>query len=87
MNLFVKVIKKLYWLGLIGLLGTFFKIRILELFYLFFLLGIVDVIISFIIVLKEDDNTVSDLKLLFQNLGMLIGIPVIYLRNFFFYLM
>lgn len=83
MDLFIKVIKKLYWLGLIGLLGTFFKIRILELFYLFFLLGIVDVIISFIIALKEDDNTVSDLKLLFQNLGMLIGIPVIYLRNFF----
>ena len=34
----VKIIKKLYWLGLIGIAGSVFDIPILELFYLFFCL-------------------------------------------------
>lgn len=33
---FLKISKKLYWLGLIGLIGTFFHIPGLKLFYLFF---------------------------------------------------
>lgn len=42
------LIKRLYWLGLIGLIGTFFVVQILKHFYLFFLLGIVDSVLSFI---------------------------------------
>ena len=49
---FLKITKKLYWLGLIGLLGTFFHIPGLKLFYLFFLLVIVNFILSCILVLK-----------------------------------
>lgn len=82
---FVKIIKKIYWLGLIGVLGTFLDIPILEVFYLFFLFAIVDFVLSFIIVLRTESTseTVNSLKFLFQNLGMLIGIPVIYIRNLF----
>ena len=81
----VKIIKKLYWLGLIGIAGSAFDIPILKLFYLFFLLAIIDFILSLIIVLRTEgtDETVNDLKFLFQNLGMLIGIPFIYIRNMF----
>ena len=81
----VKIIKKLYWLGLIGIAGSVFDIPILELFYLFFLLAIIDFILSLIIVLRTEstDETINELKFLFQNLGMLIGIPFIYIRNMF----
>lgn len=80
-----KILKKLYWLGCIGVIGTLFDIRILELFYMFFLLAILDFILSLVIVLKSDSKLkeVSDLKFLFQNLGMLVGIPIIYIRNSF----
>ena len=82
---FLKITKKLYWLGLIGLLGTFFHIPGLKLFYLFFLLVIVNFILSCILVLKtdseNDDENIRNLKFLFQNLGMLLGIPCIYVRN------
>lgn len=54
----VKIIKKLYWLGFIGIAGSVFDIPILELFYLFFLLAIIDFILSLIIVLYADWNTV-----------------------------
>lgn len=82
---FVKILKKLYWLGLIGIAGSVFDIPILELFYLFFLLAIIDFVLSLIIVLRTEstDKTINDLKFLFQNLGMLIGIPLIYVRNMF----
>lgn len=85
MKTFIKVIKKLYWLGLLGFVGSFLDIPSLELFYLFFLLALVDFVLSIIIVLRMEDTneTVSDIKFLFQNLGMLIGIPIIYLRNGF----
>jgi len=43
---FAKIIKKMYWLGLIGFLGTFLDIPVLRLFYLFFLLAIVDFVLS-----------------------------------------
>ena len=81
----VKIIKKLYWLGLIGIAGSVFDIPILELFYLFFLLAIIDFILSLIIVLRTEstDETINELKFLLQNLGMLIGIPFIYIRNMF----
>lgn len=83
----MKVIKKLYWLGFIGLIGTFTHIRFLEYFYLFFILGIVDLILSLAIITKyENDNDNKDiinLKFLFQNLGMLFGIPIIYIKNLF----
>ena len=46
MKTFVKIIKKLYWLGLLGLAGTFLHIPGLKLFYLFFLLAIVDFVLS-----------------------------------------
>ena len=81
----VKIIKKLYWLGLIGIAGSVFDIPILKLFYLFFLLAIIDFILSLIIVLRTEstDETINELKFLLQNLGMLIGIPFIYIRNMF----
>ena len=76
---FLKITKKLYWLGLIGLLGTFFHIPGLKLFYLFFLLVIVNFILSCILVLKtdseNDDENIRNLKFLFQNLGRLLGMP------------
>lgn len=76
----------MYWLGLIGFLGTFLDIPVLQLFYLFFLLAIVDFVLSFIIVIQTEstDETAIALKFLSQNIGMLIGIPVIYVRNLFF---
>ena len=76
----------MYWLGLIGFLGTFLDIPVLRLFYLFFLLAIVDFVLSFIIVIRTEstDETAIALKFLSQNIGMLIGIPVIYVRNLFF---
>lgn len=85
METFIKIIKKLYWLGGIGIIGILFDISVLKWFSLFFLLGIVDFILSFSIVLRteSDNETVNDLKFLFQNLGMLLGIPIIYLRNLF----
>ena len=87
MTTFLKISKKLYWLGLIGLIGTFFHIPGLKLFYLFFLLVIINFILSCILILKADretdDENVKNLKFLFQNLGMLLGIPCIYLRNRF----
>lgn len=79
MTIFIKIIKKLYWLGMVGLVGSIFNIKVLELFYLFFLFGILDFILSFIIESKSN----SDLKFLFQNLGMLVGIPYIYMKNRF----
>ncbi len=71
--------------GLIGIAGSVFDIPILELFYLFFLLAIIDFILSLIIVLRTEstDETINELKFLLQNLGMLIGIPFIYIRNMF----
>lgn len=84
---FLKITKKLYWMGVIGLIGTFFHIPGLKLFYLFFLLVIVNFILSCILVLKtdseNDDENIRNLKFLFQNLGMLLGIPCIYVRNRF----
>ncbi|MCC0720555.1 M23 family metallopeptidase [Clostridioides sp. ZZV14-6105] len=81
----IKIIKKMYWMGCIGIVGTILNIKLLELFYLFFLLAILDFILSLILVLKCDDDMqeVKDLKFLFQNIGMLIGIPIIYLINLF----
>lgn len=85
MEKLIKIIKKLYWLGLLGFVGTFFDISFLQLFYLFFLLAILDFIISFIIVIKTEhqDENISSLKFVLQNFAMLFGIPIIYLRNFF----
>lgn len=86
METLVKIIKKMYWLGLIGFLGTFLDISVLKLFYLFFLFGIIDFILSLIIEIhsKNTNEAINDLKFLTQNIGMLIGIPVIYVRNLFF---
>ena len=63
----------MYWLGLIGFLGTFLDIPVLQLFYLFFLLAIVDFVLSFIIVIlpKSTDETSIAFKFLSQNIGML----------------
>lgn len=84
---FTGIIKKLYWLGLIGIIGTFFELPGLKLFYMFFLLAIVDFILSLFLVfraeIKKDGETAQSLKFLLQNLGMLFGIPCIYLRNGF----
>ena len=85
MNTFLKIIKKLYWLGFFGLAGTFLHLPGLKLFYLFFLLAIIDFVLSFAIVLKTEtrNESVNSLKFLFQNIGILLGIPFIYLRNLF----
>lgn len=85
MKILVKVINKLYWLGGIGVIGGFLDQPILKWFLLFFLIGILDFILSLIIVLRTetDNEMVNSLKFLFQNLGILFGIPVIYLRNLF----
>ena len=85
MRNFIKIIKNMYLLGLIGFLGTFLDIPALRSFYLFFLLAIIDFILSFIIVIRTEctDETVIALKFLSQNIGMLIGIPIIYVRNLF----
>lgn len=56
MQTFVKVIQKLYWLGIIGLAGIFFDIPALKWFTLFFLLGILDFILSFILVLRTEGS-------------------------------
>lgn len=79
------LIKRLYWLGLVGLIGTFFDVQILKLFYLFFLLGIVDFVLSFFLSLRTRtiNKTINDLTFLFQNINMLLGIPFIYFRNLF----
>ena len=71
METFAKIIKKMYWLGLIGFLGTFLDIPVLRLFYLFFLLAIVDFVLSFIIVIRTEstDETAIALKFLSQNIG------------------
>ena len=60
----VKIIKKLYWLGLIGIAGSAFDIPILKLFYLFFLLAIIDFILSLIIVLRTEstDETINEFR-------------------------
>lgn len=85
MKTFVKVIKKLYWLGILGIIGIFLDYPVLKWFSLFFLFGIVDAILSFYVVLRieTENETVDNLKFLLQNLGMLFGIPIIYLRNLF----
>ena len=79
------IIKKLYWLGLLGFAGSIFKIRALKLFYLFFLFGIVDFILSVITVLKSERSSeeADNMKILLQSLGMLIGLPVICIKNGF----
>lgn len=84
MKSFAKIMNKMYWLGLVGIIGTLFDIPLLELFYLFFLLSIVNFILS-LLSFKGNNNSqeVKDLKFLFQNLGMLIGIPIIYILNLF----
>lgn len=80
---FIKIIRKMYWLGLIGVIGTIFDIKLLKLFCLFFLLSILDITLSLInISLSNECNTnVTNLKFLFQNIGLLISIPIIYIRN------
>ena len=85
MKKFSEIIKKLYWLGLIGAAGTVFSVPVLKLFYLFFLFGTIDFLLSFILLIRMEstNETINNIKFLFQNLGMLIGIPVIYLRNLF----
>ena len=77
-----KSYKKLYWLGILGMIGIFLDHPVLKWFSLFFLFGIVDAILLFYFVLRTETNngTVDNLKFLLQNLGMLLGIPIIYLR-------
>ena len=60
MNTFLKIIKKLYWLGFFGLAGTFLHLPGLKLFYLFFLLAIIDFVLSFAIVLKTETQQNSE---------------------------
>lgn len=77
--------KKMYWLGCLGLLGTILDYPYLLLFYLFFLLAPIEFILSLVCALKEEEDSseARNLKFLFQNLGMLIGIPIIYMRCWF----
>lgn len=75
----------MYWLGCLGLFGTIFDYPYLLLFYLFFLLAPIEFILSLVCALKEEEGSseARNLKFLFQNLGMLIGIPIIYMRCWF----
>lgn len=73
----------MYWVGLIGVIGTISDIKTLKLFYLFFLLSILDTVFSLIsFSLSSEGNTyLSNLIFLIQNIGLLIGIPIIHIRN------
>lgn len=82
MNKIQNIIKKLYWLGLIGIIGTVFHIKYLKLFYLFFLLAFVNIAIS-IYTMKKDNQVLHDLKLLWQNICILIGNVFIWVRHGF----
>lgn len=79
------IIKKLYWLGLIGVIGTVFHVTYLKLFYLFFLLVFVDICISLGYRMKygKMNEYVADLKFLWQNIMILIGNICIYIRHGF----
>ena len=82
MNKIQNIIKKLYWLGLIGIIGTVFHIKYLKLFYLFFLLAFVNIAVS-IYTMKKDNQVLHDLKLLWQNICILIGNVFIWVRHGF----
>ena len=60
METFIKITKKLYWLGGIGIIGILFDLSSLKWFALFFLLGIVDFILSFFIVLRTKSEDEID---------------------------
>lgn len=81
----IQLMKKMYWFGCFGLFGTLLDYPYLSLFYLFFLLAPIELVLSLIYDLKKEEHSskTSDLKFLFQNLGMLIGIPIIYMRCWF----
>ena len=67
----------------IGVLGILLDIDWLKLFFLFFLFGFLDVVLSMIQSIKEDQPVIKDLKLFCQGIGMLVGIPIIYLKHGF----
>lgn len=67
-------ILKLQWLGIIGILGDLFNIANLDWFYLFWLLSLVDFFLSF----RTISSSISgSFKFLFQNLAMLVSIPIV----------
>lgn len=73
MKKYLKILSKLQWLGLIGLIGIFFEIKILEIFMLLWFFSLIEVF-SYL------RSVSDDLSFLAQNFGMLIGIPFIYIR-------
>lgn len=71
---------KLQWLGIIGILGDLFHIANLEWFYLFWLLSLVDFFFS---VRKISSSISGSFQFLFQNLAMLMSIPIVPLLHGF----
>lgn len=73
MRRFLHLLSKLQWLGLIGFIGIVLDIQGLKYLCFFWLLSLIDVFSTF-------RSMADSLKLLFQVLGQLIGIPLTYVR-------
>jgi hypothetical protein len=69
MKTFFNIISLIKWLGLLGIIGLIADNRVLTLFFLFFLLGFVDIF--------------RNLPVFIQSLYLLFGMPWIYLKNRF----
>lgn len=69
MHRFVSILAKLKWLGLIGLLGSITGNAYLKLFWLFFLLGFIEIF--------------SNLPVFYQSIQQLLAYPLILFRHRF----
>ena len=73
MHKWIRVLAKLQWVGVMGLAGVFFGIDAMKPLCFFWLFSLID-LFSF------SRDVAGNLAFLGQNLGMLAGIPLIYLR-------
>lgn len=69
----IRILSKLQWLGILGLVGLLFDIDGLKLLCFFWLFSFLDAYLAL-------RKVKGSLAFLAQNLGMLLGIPLIYLR-------
>lgn len=73
MRRFLRLLSKLQWLGLVGLIGVALDIQGLKYLCFFWLLTLIDVFYAF-------RGMADSFKLLFQILGQLMGLPLTYIR-------
>jgi len=69
MHQFLIILSRIKWIGLLGLLGTITGSKLLSLFWLFFLLGLIEIF--------------RNLPVFFQSLQQVISLPLIYLNHRF----